>query len=169
MSADRFVGLIWAQTTDGVIGDAGSIPWHIPEDMAHFRSTTAEHAVIMGRKTWDSLPPKFRPLPRRRNIVVTRNSSWSAEGAESAPSIADALARAGEVPVWVMGGGEIYRDALDVATHLEVTEVDLDVDGDTRAPEVPDGWVPTFGEWQSSRVGGIRFRWIEYGKATQTY
>ncbi|MDI6627266.1 MAG: dihydrofolate reductase [Rhodococcus sp. (in: high G+C Gram-positive bacteria)] len=167
MSAPHFVGLIWAQTTAGVIGDAGSIPWHVPEDMAHFKSKTAEHPVIMGRKTWDSLPAKFRPLPGRRNIVVTRNSSWTADGAENAPSVADAVALVGESPVWIMGGGEIYRSAMDIATHLEVTEVDLDVEGDTKAPEIPDGWAATAGEWQSSRVDGTRFRWVEYGKPTQ--
>ena len=167
MSAAHFVGLIWAQSTAGIIGDAGSIPWHIPEDMAHFKSKTAEHPVIMGRKTWDSLPAKFRPLPGRRNIVVTRNPSWTADGADSAPSVADAVRLIGEKPVWIMGGGEIYRSAMDIATHLEVTEVDLDVEGDTRAPDIPDGWVATEGEWQNSRVDGTRFRWVGYGKPTQ--
>ncbi|MBY4127897.1 dihydrofolate reductase [Rhodococcus fascians] len=167
MSAQHFVGLIWAQSRAGVIGDGGGIPWHIPEDMAHFKATTAEHPVIMGRKTWDSLPAKFRPLPGRRNIVVTRNSSWNADGAESAPSVADAVALASEGPVWIIGGGEIYRSALGIATHLEVTEVDLDISGDTVAPEIPDGWFAMAGEWQSSRVNGTRFRYVEYGKATQ--
>ncbi|MDI9894910.1 dihydrofolate reductase [Rhodococcus sp. IEGM 1381] len=167
MSAERFVGLIWAQSRAGTIGDEGGIPWRIPEDMAHFKATTAEHSVIMGRKTWDSLPAKFRPLPGRRNIVVTRNSSWSEDGAESASSVADAVARVGDDPVWIIGGGEIYRSAMSIATHLEVTEVDLDVHGDTGAPEIPAGWTAKAGEWQSSRVNGTRFRWVEYGKATQ--
>ncbi|OZC67030.1 dihydrofolate reductase [Rhodococcus sp. 06-470-2] len=162
-----FVGSIWAQSTTGTIGDGGGIPWHIPEDLAHFRAVTGGHAVVMGRKTWDSLPAKFRPLPGRRNIVVTRNASWSAEGAEVAHSVADAIALADADPVWVIGGGEIYRSAMDIATHLEVTEVDLDVVGDTSAPEIPDGWVARAGDWQSSRVDGTRFRWVEYGKPTQ--
>ncbi|OZD81502.1 dihydrofolate reductase [Rhodococcus sp. 05-339-2] len=166
MSAS-FVGSIWAQSTTGTIGDGGGIPWHIPEDLAHFRAVTGGHAVVMGRKTWDSLPAKFRPLPGRRNIVVTRNASWSAEGAEVAHSVADAIALADSDPVWVIGGGEIYRSAMDIATHLEVTEVDLDVVGDTSAPEIPDGWVARAGDWQSSRVDGTRFRWVEYGKPTQ--
>jgi dihydrofolate reductase len=161
------VGSIWAQSTTGTIGDGGGIPWHIPEDLAHFRAVTGGHAVVMGRKTWDSLPAKFRPLPGRRNIVVTRNASWSAEGAEVAHSVADAIALADSDPVWVIGGGEIYRSAMDIATHLEVTEVDLDVVGDTSAPEIPDGWVARAGDWQSSRVDGTRFRWVEYGKPTQ--
>ena len=168
MSASRFVGLIWAQSTAGVIGDAGSIPWHVPEDMAHFKSNTAEHPVIMGRKTWDSLPAKFRPLPGRRNLVVTRNSSWAADGAETAPSVADAVALVGDSPIWIIGGGEIYRSAMGIATHLEVTEIDLDVDGDTRAPEISDEWSAEAGDWQNSLVDGTRFRWVEYGKPTQT-
>ncbi|MGF0308759.1 dihydrofolate reductase [Rhodococcus sp. IEGM1428] len=167
MSAERFVGLIWAQSRAGTIGDGGGIPWRVPEDMAHFKATTAEHPVIMGRKTWDSLPAKFRPLPGRRNIVVTRNSSWCEDGAENASSVADAVARVGDDPVWIIGGGEIYRSAMSIATHLEVTEVDLDVDGDTSAPEIPEGWIAKAGEWQSSRVNETRFRFVEYGKATQ--
>ena len=167
MSAPQFVGLIWAQSRAGVIGDGGGIPWRIPEDMAHFKATTAEHPVIMGRKTWDSLPAKFRPLPGRRNIVVTRNASWTTDGAESAPSVADAVALTSGSPVWIIGGGEIYRSALSIATHLEVTEVDLDISGDTVAPEIPDGWIAKAGEWQSSRVNETRFRFVEYGQATQ--
>ncbi|KQU46770.1 dihydrofolate reductase [Rhodococcus sp. Leaf278] len=167
MTAPQFVGLIWAQSRAGVIGDGGGIPWRIPEDMAHFKATTAEHPVIMGRRTWDSLPAKFRPLPGRRNIVVTRNASWTADGAESAPSVADAVALASGSPVWIIGGGEIYRSALSIATHLEVTEVDLDISGDTVAPEIPDGWTAKAGEWQNSRVNDTRFRYVEYGQATQ--
>lgn len=165
MSA-AFVGSIWAQSSTGTIGDGGGIPWHVPEDMAHFRTVTGGHTVVMGRKTWDSLPSRFRPLPGRRNIVVTRNPSWSADGAEVAHSVADAIALADPAPVWIIGGGEIYRSAMDIATHLEVTEVDLDVEGDTAAPEIPEGWIATAGEWQSSRVDGTRFRWVEYRKPT---
>ena len=77
------IGLIWAQARGGVIGKDGAMPWHLPEDLAHFKRTTLGCPVIMGRKTWDSLPPKFRPLPGRRNIVVTRNTQWQADGAEA--------------------------------------------------------------------------------------
>src|SRR5699024_1639276 len=77
------LGMIWAQAHGGVIGAGGAMPWHLPEDLAHFKATTAGHPVIMGRATWDSLPPRFRPLPGRRNIVVTRDPRWSAEGAQA--------------------------------------------------------------------------------------
>ena len=128
------VSLIWAQANDGVIGDGGSIPWHLPEDLAHFRELTSGATVVMGRKTWDSLPERFRPLPGRANVVVTRQDDWTAEGAEGAGSVDEALRRHAGTAVWVIGGGEIYRQALPFAGRLEITDVDLDVAGDTRAP-----------------------------------
>ncbi|MDJ0393903.1 dihydrofolate reductase [Rhodococcus sp. G-MC3] len=163
------IGLIWAQAAGGVIGDGNAIPWHIPEDMAHFKAITQGHPCVMGRRTWDSLPTRFRPLPGRRNIVVTRNAQWSDEGAETAGSIEDALALVDGPTVWVMGGGEIYRAAMPYATRLEITHIDLEIDGDTIAPEIPDGWVSSCGEWQTSRKDGIRYRWDQYGKAYQTH
>ncbi|WP_072805367.1 dihydrofolate reductase [Rhodococcoides yunnanense] len=163
------VGLIWAQTVGGAIGDAGSIPWRVPEDTAHFKAMTLHHPVIMGRKTWDSLPPRFRPLPGRRNIVVTRNTTWRADGAEPVSSLEDGLVAASDAEmVWVIGGGEIYRAALPFATELQVTEIDLQIDGDTAAPAVPDGWTSVAGEWQTSSNENIRYRFVQYGKAYQT-
>ncbi|OZD73514.1 dihydrofolate reductase [Rhodococcus sp. 14-2470-1a] len=161
------VGAIWAQAHDGVIGDGTTIPWHIPEDMAHFREITRGHPVVMGRRTWDSLPERFRPLPGRRNIVVTRDRSWHADGADTAGSVEDALALV-DGEVWVIGGGEIYRAALPFTTRLEVTEIDLSVEGETRAPHIPDGWAATLGEWRVSEKSGHRFRWNQYGKAYRT-
>lgn len=160
------VGMIWAQAAGGVIGDGKTIPWHIPEDMAHFKAITQGHPVIMGRKTWDSLPERFRPLPGRRNIVVTRDAEWVAEGAETAGSVEGALALVDD-DVWIMGGGEIYRTAMPFATDLQVTEVDLTVEGETLAPTIPDGWAATCGEWQTSAKSGIRYRFVQYGKAYQ--
>ncbi len=166
------VGLIWAQTPDGVIGADNGIPWRLPEDMAHFKATTLGHPVVMGRRTWDSLPPRFRPLSGRRNIVVTRNPRWAAEGAESAASVEEALERAagpsreGGAPdeVWVIGGGEIYRAALEYATTLMVTEVDAAVAGDTYAPS-PDGtWqLAEDSGWRSS-TSGLRYRIRRYSR-----
>lgn len=150
------LGLIWAQTPAGVIGSGGTIPWHVPEDFAHFKRTTLGSAVIMGRRTWDSLPDRARPLPDRRNIVVTRNAEWRADGAERAGSLAAALQLAGEERVWVIGGGELYREAIGAAEVLVVTEIDLDVPGDTFAPATA-GFSGTVGEWQTSRTG-IRYR-----------
>ena len=131
------VGLIWAQTPTGVIGRDGAIPWHLPEDLAHFKQATAGSAVVMGRRTWESLPARNRPLPGRRNIVVTRQPEWSAPGAEKAPSVDAALDLAAldlAKTAWVIGGAEIYRTAMHRASELLVTEVDIDVDGDAFAP-----------------------------------
>ena len=130
------ISLVAAVARNGVIGRDGSIPWRIPEDMKRFRELTIGHAVVMGRKTWDSLPDRFRPLPGRRNIVVTRNPGWSGEGAERAASLPDALRLLDDASeVFVIGGGEIYREALPVADRLVLTEVDLEVEGDTRFPD----------------------------------
>ncbi|AUH43162.1 dihydrofolate reductase [Streptomyces sp. CMB-StM0423] len=157
------VGLIWAQARDGVIGADNGIPWRLPEDMAHFKATTLGHPVVMGRRTWDSLPPRFRPLPGRRNVVVTRDPRWTAEGAVGAGSVDGALEVAEGSPaatmVWVIGGGEVYRAALAHATMLSVTEVDTAVaGGDTYAPVPGPEWrVAEDGGWQLSR-SGLRYR-----------
>jgi dihydrofolate reductase len=130
------VSLLAAVARGGVIGRDGTIPWHLPEDMARFRELTTGHAVVMGRRTWDSLPDRFRPLPGRRNVVVTRNPEWSAEGAERAGSLEEALALvADEERVFVIGGAEIYAAALPYADELLLTEIDLEIEGDTFFPE----------------------------------
>lgn len=156
------LALIWAEAHDRVIGADGGIPWHLSEDMRHFRELTAGSPVVMGRRTWDSLPERFRPLPGRTNIVVTRQAGWSAPGAEVAHSVEDALARAGGAEtVWVMGGAQLYAAALPHADRVEVTEVDLDVLGDTRAPELGEGWTAEPGEWLESD-SGLRYRFVRY-------
>ncbi|MEV0297192.1 dihydrofolate reductase [Nocardia sp. NPDC050710] len=158
----KTIGLIWAQTPDGVIGLENTIPWRVPEDMANFKAATWGHPVIMGRRTWDSLPPKFRPLDGRRNIVVTRQPDWSAEGAERAGSLTEALELTGQDPVWIAGGGEIYRAAMELATDLLVTEVDTEVDGDAYAPAIGPEWRAEDPEpWRTSRTG-LRFRIRRY-------
>lgn len=147
------VGMIWAQTVDGVIGAEGGMPWHLPEDLRHFRRTTAGAPVIMGRRTWESLPEAFRPLPGRRNVVITSSHERAAEivraGAESAASLPDALELLSDMPqsevqeadVWIMGGGSLYAEAVDTdaATLAVVTVIDLTASGDTRAPQLPAG------------------------------
>ncbi|MCI4658776.1 dihydrofolate reductase [Cryobacterium zhongshanensis] len=161
------IALIWAQAHDGIIGDAGSIPWHLPEDLAHFKAVTDAATVVMGRRTWDSLPERFRPLPGRRNVVVTRDAGWAAAGAERAVSVEKALSGdpASTEPgstIWVIGGGEVYREALARASRLEVTELDLAVPGDTRAPAVDGEWTRAHAsEWTVSRTG-IRYRFVGY-------
>jgi dihydrofolate reductase len=156
------LGLIWAQAHGGVIGAAGGMPWHVPEDLAHFKALTTGNTVVMGRKTWDALDPRFKPLPGRRNIVVTRDPEWHADGAEVAHSIDDALT---DDPVWVIGGAELFAATIDRAERLEVTELDLTVDGDTWAPPIGAGWVVVDeGAWQESRTG-IRYRFLRYARA----
>lgn len=129
------VALIAAVARNGAIGQGGVMPWHLPADLAHFRRVTLGCPVVMGRKTWDSLPARFRPLPGRRNVVVTRNGAWQAEGAESAASLDAALQRlAGAPRVFVIGGGELYAQALPRADLLVLTEVDGEFAADTFFP-----------------------------------
>jgi len=155
------VGLIWAQSPSCVIGRAGGIPWQLPEDQARFKELTLGHTVVMGRLTWESLPAKVRPLPGRRNVVVTRQADYMAEGATVVGGLAAALT-ADET--WVIGGAEIYALALPAATRCEVTEVDVDLrreDGDAVAPVLDESWVGTAGEWLSSS-SGLRYRFHTY-------
>ena len=154
-----WVGLIWAEAHDGVIGAEGGMPWHVPEDLAHFKDVTMDGAVVMGRKTWDSLPERFRPLPGRENIVITRQQDWAAEGATRAADVPSAMR--GLDRAWVIGGAEIFRQLIPDADRLEVTELDLDVAGDAFAPSV-EGWrVVDETEWMASRTG-IRYRFRRY-------
>lgn len=154
-----WVGLIWAEAHDGVIGAEGGMPWYVPEDLAHFKEVTSGAPVIMGRKTWDSLPERFRPLPGRENIVITRQQDWHADGAERAASVVEAVR--GREKVWIIGGAEIFRLVIADADRLEVTELDLDVDGDAHAPSTV-GWRRVDeGEWQTSRTG-VRYRFLGY-------
>lgn len=161
------VGLIWAQANDRVIGLDGVMPWHVPEDLAHFKAVTMGGAVVMGRKTWDSIPERFRPFSGRENVVVTRQLGWSAEGAHAASSLTDAVAQAAALTpgerVWVIGGAEIFALALGssdnsfVVDLLEITHIDATFDGDTFAPEIGAEWVqsardPASG-CQTSRTG----------------
>ncbi|AVL96876.1 dihydrofolate reductase [Microbacterium paraoxydans] len=154
-----WVGLIWAEAAGGVIGAEGGMPWYVPEDLAHFKETTQGAPVVMGRKTWDSLPERFRPLPGRDNIVVTRQQDWTAEGARRAATVSEAVR--GQEKVWIIGGAEIFRQVIADADRLEVTELDLTVDGDTFAPP-KTGWrVVDEGDWQTSRTG-VRYRFLRY-------
>jgi dihydrofolate reductase len=156
-----WVGLIWAEARGGVIGAEGGMPWHVPEDLAHFKEVTLGAPVVMGRKTWDSLPERFRPLAGRENIVVTRQQDWSEEGARRASTVAEAVR--GLDRVWIIGGAEIFRQVIGDADRLEVTELDLEVSGDAYAP-AKTGWrLVDEGEWQTSRTG-IRFRFLGYAR-----
>jgi len=180
------VALIWAQSHGDIIGHDGSMPWHLPEDLAHFKQLTLGSPVIMGRKTWDSLPKRFRPLPGRRNIVVTRQQAWADEGAEVAHGVDDALrlaASSGEpreraatdIPtngsdravdiVWVIGGAEIFASVLDRADRLEITEIRETFEGDTIAPQHGEDWVLTATDpvegWHTSSTD-LHYRFLSY-------
>ncbi|ARU04196.1 dihydrofolate reductase [Comamonas serinivorans] len=164
------IGLIYAQAHDRVIGMAGQMPWHLAEDLAHFKRTTLNHPVLMGRKTWDSLPERFRPLPGRRNVVITRQPDWQAPGAEVAHSLEQALQQCADTPqVWVIGGGELYTLALPLADEVQVTEIDLNVAGDTRAPDLSAWRTPAVhtetGDWQTSHKSqppALRHRFVRH-------
>lgn len=154
-----WVGLIWAEAKGGVIGAEGGMPWHVPEDLAHFKDTTLTAPVVMGRKTWDSLPERFRPLPGRENIVITRSQDWQSDGARRAADLHAAVR--GLDRVWIIGGAEIFAQVIGDADRLEVTELDLEVAGDAYAPS-KEGWrLVDEGEWQTSR-SGIRYRFLGY-------
>jgi len=129
--------LIVARARNGVIGRQGAMPWHLPEDLAHFKRTTLGHCIIMGRRTWDSIG---RALPGRRSIVVTRNRQWQAPGADAASSLPDALALCGAAEAYVIGGGELYAEALrHPVAGIHLTEIDADFDGDAFFPALESG------------------------------
>jgi dihydrofolate reductase len=136
--------LIFARAANGVIGMQGTLPWHLPEDLAHFKRLTLGCPVVMGRKTWDSLPPRFRPLPGRLNVVISRQSDWHSEGTVVAHSLEAAMALCAAHPdVWVIGGAQIYAQALPLAHTAEITEIALDVAGDAFAPTFGADWLET--------------------------
>lgn len=155
------VGLIWAQSRSGVIGRDGDIPWRLPEDLARFKEITMGHPVVMGRRTWDSLPAGVRPLPGRRNVVLSRQLDFMADGAAVVASLGQAFTSFETEPqIWVIGGEQIYQLALPRATRCEVTEVDIDLpreDGDALAPVLDETWSGETGEWLVSR-SGLRYR-----------
>lgn len=129
--------IIAAVARNGVIGRDGGLPWHLPEDLKHFKKSTQGHSVVMGRRTWEEIQQNLgRPLPRRRNIVVTRRFDLFAPGAEVAHGLAEALemARQTDPEPIVIGGAALYAEALPIATRLLLTEIDRDYEGDTRFP-----------------------------------
>ncbi len=135
--------LVAAVAANGVIGRDNGLVFRHPADARHFRDTTMGAPVIMGRKTWESLPARFRPLPGRRNLVVTRQPGYAAEGAETAASLDAALALAqGARRVFVIGGGELYAQVLPRAAELVLTEVQAELEGDVRFPAIdPTQWI----------------------------
>ena len=155
--------LIFARAANGVIGRDNTLPWHLPEDMAHFKRTTLGSPVIMGRKTWDSLPPRFRPLPGRLNIVVTRNAQWTADGALRASSLPEAMALCPQdAEAWVIGGAQLYAAAEPLAHRAVITEIDQSFEGDAWAPTFGPAWVETAREAHVAASGlGYSFVTLE--------
>ncbi len=155
LAAQAPLALIVAVARKGVIGNEGGLPWHISEDLKHFKKTTSGHAIIMGRKTYDSIG---RPLPKRRNIVVTRQADLELPGCDRAKSLGEAiaLARTTDPCPFIIGGASLYQEALPMATELHVTTIDRDVEGDTRFPED----LSAFEEVESHRgeTPGVTFR-----------
>ena len=131
--------LIAAVARNGVIGIDNRLPWRLPADLKHFKALTLGHAVIMGRKTWESLPANFRPLPGRRNIVVTRDARYSASGATVVLSLPAAIDAAESGEAFVIGGAELYAAALPLADRLQLTEIDTTFEGDTYFPTLDPG------------------------------
>ena len=154
------VVIIAAVAKNRVIGKDNQLIWNIPEDMAHFKALTAGHTVIMGRKTWESLPPRFRPLPGRRNIVISRQADYAAPGAELADSLEKALKLASTAATaFIIGGEQIYAQAMTLADRLEITEVDLEPEGDAWFPEIATvNWKKT------SKTEGSGYAFVTYRK-----
>ncbi len=156
--------LILARAANGVIGHNNTIPWRLPEDMAHFRRLTMGCPVIMGRKTWDSLPPKFRPLPGRLNIVITRQAGWQADGALRAGSLEEACALCPpDANVWVIGGAQIYAQAQPLAATAVITEIQARFEGDAYAPQFGPEWIEASRDDHISSTG-LKFGFVTYSK-----
>ena len=150
--------LVLAIAENGVIGNSGAIPWRIGDDLKRFRRLTLEKPVVMGRKTWDSLPKK--PLERRTNIVVTRQPDWQGVGALAASSLDDAIAKAAQAPdVMVIGGAQIYRAALPNAQRIELTEVHRQFEGDARFAFDRQAWREVARE-EHATEDGLRFSYV---------
>lgn len=184
------IGALWAQSLDGVIGDGSAMPWHIPEDLAHFRQLTVGYPVVMGRRTWLSLPEKFRPLPGRDNYIISSSpaGSWSAGADVLADATVGTLAarlprsQSAAPSGWIIGGGQLYSATIDLVDRLEVTVVGVniaDIYGDAAvyAPEIPAEFgVVAQSDWQLSENGHLsipgyppselplKYRFISYAR-----
>lgn len=156
------IGAIWAQTRNGVIGVGNALPWHLPEDLKHFSQVTKGSAVIMGRNTWESLPEKFRPLPGRENLVITSRGIDDST-VTTFDSLEAALGYAhsdGYESVWIIGGGQLYEEAMKYVSVVERTIVDAQVDGDTFAPHLsgPDFSLTKMGHSLKSATNDLSYR-----------
>jgi dihydrofolate reductase len=156
--------LVVAMEKSRGIGAANAMPWHLPEDLAHFKRTTSGHPIIMGRKTFDSIG---RVLPGRRNIVVTRDSAWAHAGVETAASLEAAIAMVAGERAAIIGGGQIFAQALaqGLATRAVVTEIDAEFSCDTFFPPLPAGWIETARERHPAAASGYGYSFVTYERA----
>lgn len=179
------LNLIYARASNGVIGHHNALPWHLPEDMVHFKRQTLGCPVVMGRKTWDSLPPRFRPLPGRTNVVLTRDAGWTAakplpaSGDDNSPQATrtraecdvncfDSLEKAlkflqNHPEVWVIGGAEVYALALPLAQRVVVTELDAAYEGDAFAPTLGSDWTESSREPHLAS-NGLGYSFVTYNR-----
>jgi dihydrofolate reductase len=154
------ITLVVAMDAKRGIGIDNKLPWHLPEDLAHFKRVTLGQPIIMGRKTFDSIG---RPLPGRRNIVVTRNRGWAHEGVEAVGSLEEAIALAGDTPASIIGGAQIFNEALILADRMIVTHIEREYPCDTFFPEIdPAKWAATAREPQHSQAQDLDFSFVTY-------
>jgi len=155
----RQITLVVAMDAQRGIGVDNQLPWHLPEDLAHFKRVTLGHPIIMGRKTFDSIG---RPLPKRRNIVVTRNADWCYAGVEVAGSLQAAVALAGMEPASIIGGAQIFQESMGIADRMIITHIDGVYRCDTFFPEIdPATWIETSREEHRS-ADGVAFAFVTY-------
>jgi dihydrofolate reductase len=160
------ITVIAAVAANGVIGRDNSLPWRLPEDLKRFKALTMGHPMIMGRKTWESLPGR---LPGRSHIVVTRNPGYRAAGATVVDSLPAAIAAAGDADeVFVIGGGELYAQALGIADQLQLTEIAADFAGDTRFPAYDRSLWRETARQQHRAAAGFDFAFVTYGRPRTT-
>ena len=168
MNGTRVISLVAALAQNRVIGGSGNLLWHIPEDLRHFKELTRGKTVLMGRKTWESLPPQFRPLPERRNLVMTRNADFRvdvlAQGAEVFASLPEALSSVPEGEVCVIGGGEIYAQAMPMANALHLTHIEAEFAGDTFFPEITEDWQEVARATKIDERSGLTLHFVSYAK-----
>ncbi len=152
--------IVVATDLNNGIGINNTLPWHLPEDLAHFKRTTSGHAILMGRKTFESIG---RPLPNRRNIVITRNAGWQHEGVETAGSLQEAASLAGVAPAFIIGGAQIYADALPLVDRLIITRIDQRFDCDAFFPALDTAvWQETARESHHSEKAGLDYAFVTY-------
>jgi dihydrofolate reductase len=164
MSQSSLTAVVALDKNNG-IGVANELPWHLPEDLAHFKRVTSGHAIVMGRNTFESIG---RPLPNRRNIVITRNPEWKRDGVETASSVSQAISMLGEAGGFIIGGGQVFEEAMPLVQTLVVTEIDKVFPCDTFFPRIdPAQWKETAREQHHSDKSGLDFAIVTYQRSAQ--